>query len=714
MADNIKVYFGNSTVAQSMHYGMRDVIDVAGYRAAFPAPSSAPKTFRESFDGLMGFYDTHPYDVACFDLRTKTFAAKETLLRYTDVFAAPNYAKLDFGGNDVYYCFITSQTPQNNYTSIFTFEIDWFHTIQCLYETMPKLRQGYVVRDNKHIIKEPRTGIKVIDCGRGKEDVVPFEMPLLIDETPYEYALANLSTFSDRDIRYIRFTFSQSDVSQELFSQGINAQRDELGTGLVYGFLPLIPRGTYSYVRQVFGAYQIGVNYDEYLARTNALTRALTLAPTCVSVELIPSAPFVKSVSSLQTTQGNLGIEINFDTDVVVGITPTIESLKDKIVLIQTGIDNTHIVPKVNEYKAALNTGYVNSPPLTCAYTATTFASDYKHTFKRSDKPLEPKLGQLQYASTQIRDNIGGALDIDTLAPNGDIEKIQVVADYTGSTFKRKWYVSDNERAYMNDINGRHYCAISDKMNGYPLVNNAYIDYMNGRRNQVINGLAVSQASGWANFASGAISDWAQYSLDMMNAGLLATSGAKNAAMRGATAQIGATANAGSSLGSGAINAIQSALASKWNFEAQTADLKEQANGVERSTGNNPEFDVIDNNGTITRYIWRTSEKDTRRLVEYFHRNGYAVGEWQSDISLDTMYYFDYLQVQDIEFYKTGTNADYEYSVDKPRQMPIECEKYIRDLFAGGVRIWHGRRDGGTYNNPTFFKTSYLNTAKEY
>ena len=696
-----------------MRYGMADVIDVTGYREAFPAKASG-KSYRESFDELMGFYGMSPIETKCADMRTRTFVINDTALSYYGVAQARNYARLEID-NDIYYIFITGAVQQNSNATLYSFEIDWWHTWICSRGKLPKLYEGYVVRDNKHYIKEPRTGVKIIDCGRGKEDVVPFEMPLLIDETPYEYALANLSTFSDRNIRYIRFTFSQTDIAQELFSSGINAQRDELGTGLVYGFLPLIPRGEYSYVRQVFGSYQIGTNYDEYLARTNALTRALTLAPTCVSVELIPSAPFVKSVSSLRTTEGNLGIEINFDTNVVVGITPTVESLKDKIVLIQTGVDNTHIAPKINEYKVALDTGYVNSPPLTCAYTTATFNSDYKHTLTRADKPLDPKLGQLQYASTQIRDNIGGSIDIDTLEPNGDLEKIQVVADYTGSTFKRKWYVADNERAYMNDINGRRYCAISDKMNGHPLVNDSYIDYLNGRRNQVINGLAVSQASGWANFASGIISDTAQYSLDMLNAGLLATSGAKNAAMSGAMGQVNATARAGSSIGSGTINAIQSALASKWNFEAQTADLKEQANGVERSTGNNPEFDVIDNNGTITRYIWRTSEKDTRRLVEYFHKNGYAVGEWQTDISLDTMYYFDYIQAQDINFYVSGSVRDDQITQSsQPMSMPYECEVYIRNLFARGVRIWHGRRDGDGYNAPALFKTPYLNTAKEY
>ena len=707
------IKFGNTKYAQSMRYGMADVIDVTGYREAFPAKANG-KSYRESFDELMGFYGMSPIETKCADMRTRTFVINDTALTYYSVAQARNYARLEID-NNIYYIFITGAVQQNSNATLYSFEVDWWHTWICYRGELPKLYEGYVVRDNKHHIKEPRTGVKIIDCGRGKEDVVPLEMPLLIDETPYEYALANLSTFSDRDIRYIRFTFSQTDVSKELFSSGINAQRDELGTGLVYGFLPLIPRGEYSYVRQVFGTYQIGTNYDEYLARTNALTRALTLAPTCVSVELIPSAPFVKSVSSLRTTEGNLGIEINFDTNVVVGITPTIESLKDKIVLIQTGIDNTHIAPKINEYRAGLDTGYVNSPPLTCAYTAATFNSDYKHTFTRADKPLDPKLGQLQYASTQIRDNIGGSIDIDTLEPNGDLEKIQVVADYTGSTFKRKWYVADNERAYMNDINGRRYCAISDKMNGYPLVNNSYIDYMNGRRNQVINGLAVSQASSWANFASGIISDSAQYSLDMLNAGLLATSGAKNAAMMGAMGQVNATARAGSSIGGGTINAIQSALASKWNFEAQTADLKEQANGVERSTGNNPEFDVIDNNGTITRYIWRTSEKDTRRLVEYFHKNGYAVGEWQTDISLDTMYYFDYIQAQDINFYVSGSVRDDQITQSsQPMSMPYECEVYIRNLFARGVRIWHGRRDGDGYNAPALFKTPYLNTAKEY
>lgn len=700
--------FGDGVYARQMRLGMQDIVDIKGLHDNSKLYEASTGDFAAPFDALMGIKTYHPdtktftegsftFDVVP-DMRKRCFAIQDTKLEgyaYTARFGCFNYFKCEIAYSDGsytrFYGFVTNQTYLNSANAVlFEYAIDWAHTAQlyrggaATYYQPFDLKEAYVVRDNKHYIKEPRTGVKIIDCGRGKEDVVPFEMPLLIDETPYEYALANLSTFSDRDIRYIRFTFSQTNIAQELFSSGINAQRDELGTGLVYGFLPLIPRGEYSYVRQVFGAYQIGVNYDEYLDRTNALTRALTLAPTCVSVELIPSAPFAKSVSSLRTAQGNLGIEINFDTNVVVGITPTIEALKDKIVLIQTGIDDTHKVPKVSEYNAGLDTGYINSPPLTCAYKDTTFANDYKHTLLRTDKPLEPKLGQLQYASTQIKDNIGGAIDIDTLAPNGDIEKIQVVADYTGSTFKRKWYVSDNDRAYMNDINGRQYCAISDKMNGYPLVNNSYIDYMNGRRNQVINGLAVSQASGWAKFASAIISD---------------------------TAQVAATGQAGSTLGKGAISGIQSVLASKWNFDAQTADLKEQTNGVERSTGNNPEFDVIANNGTITRYIWRTSEKDTRRLVEYFHRHGYAVGEIQQDISTDSMYYFDYIQCSDIVF---GQDVNGELSNSGQFIMFRECDEYIRDMFAKGVRIWHGRCPDQDKLKPQIFVTPYINTAKEY
>ena len=702
-----------------MYYGMHDVIDIP------TLAQTLNKTPYDAFDEIMDFKLLSTD--ATVDMRAKTFVAPIRtggywsdsshgmyLLRYVRIVVEEAPSRVSY-----YYAFVTSRSEINSDSSLCHFEIDWWHTLVISLEAGKKLAlgEGYVARSNAQkltigVKSETDTSVvwKKLDCGKGREDVVPYEMLTLESELPYENALANFSTFSDRDIRWIRFTFSQSDVSSELLSGGLYTQRDELGTGLVYGFLPLIPRGTYKYVRQVLSGATIGYNYDEYLGYTNALTRSLTLAPTCVSVELIPSAPFISKVDSLQTAQGNLGIEITYDNNVVRAVNPTIEALKDKIWLIQTGMDSEHILPKQSTYKIGVTSESRNSPSFTRFFSGASL-SYYSPQNLRRTYPIDPKLGQPQYSKTVITDNCGGSFTIDPSETNGDIEEIQVIADYTGSTFKRKWYVSDGENAYMHDYKGRRFFAVNDKMNGYPLVNDAYIDYMNGRRNQIINGLAVTKAVGIANAVSGAIESNLNASLSILGGIYTAGSGANNAGASGGSQVVRGVANYTSSLTGNVINGIQTALIAQWNYDAQVADLKEQANSVEAAKGNNAEFDVIEGNGAIVRQVWRCSEKDTRRLVEYFHRYGYAVGEMQNNIKLNTMYYFDYLQVSDIKFVTDYQSLPTNYQFFGAFR-GNGAEEYIRKLFANGVRIWHGRKET-TNGTPQLFSTAYLNTTTD-
>ena len=682
---------------------MHDVIDIP------TLAQTLNKTPYDAFDEIMDFKLLSTD--ATVDMRAKTFVAPIRtggywsdsshgmyLLRYVRIVVEEAPSRVSY-----YYAFVTSRSEINSDSSLCHFEIDWWHTLVINLEAGKKLAlgEGYVARSNAQkltigVKSETDTSVvwKKLDCGKGREDVVPYEMLTLESELPYENALANFSTFSDRDIRWIRFTFSQSNVAPEIFSGGLYVQRDELGTGLVYAFLPLIPRGTYKYVKQVMSGATIGDNYDEYLNYTNALTRSLTLAPTCVSVELIPSAPFISKVDSLQTAQGNLGIEITYDNNVVAAVNPSIESLKDKIWLIQTGMDATHILPKQSTYKIGVTSESRNSPSFTRFFSGTSL-SYYSPQNLRRLYPIEPKLGQPQYSKTVITDNCGGSFTIDPSETNGDIEEIQVIADYTGSTFKRKWYVSDGENAYMHDYKGRRFFAVNDKMNGYPLVNDAYIDYMNGRRNQIINGLAVTKATAVTNLVSGAVQGAMGASIGILGGGQ----------------PVSAIGNYTSSLAKTATNAIDSILTTQWNHEAQMADLNEQANGVEAAKGNNAEFDVIEGNGAIVRQVWRCSEKDTRRLVEYFHRYGYAVGEMQNNIKLNTMYYFDYLQVSDIKFVTDYQSLPTNYQFFGAFR-GNGAEEYIRKLFANGIRIWHGRKEA-TNGTPQLFSTAYLNTTTE-
>lgn len=712
------IYFGSGAYARQMRAGMQDIIDLKGLKENTKLYDGVTVGFSDPFDVLMGFKQYYPTDTNHFQYITPPFYVVPDMNKRCFAIQNDNFLNNPFGSNEIcfnyfkaiisytdgsnttFYGFVTSQTQMNTANAmLFTFEIDWAHTSQLLYKLNNAIRQpfdikqAYVARDNKHYVKSPTNATKLIDCGRGKENVTAYELPVLVEETPYEYALANLSTFSDRDIKYIRFTFSQSDAAQELFPDGINPQRDELGTGLCYGFLPLIPRGDYTYVRTVLNGVTIGSSYQTYLGRLNAFTRALTLAPTCVSVELIASAPFVKSVSSLRTAQGNTGIEITFDENVVVGVVPQIEGFKDNIYLLQTGVNASHILPIRNSYKITNSTGAVNCPPLTCGYTNDAFTTNYKHGNTRQAVPLEPKLAQPQFATVSIVDNMGGGFNIDPLEPNGDLETIQVIADYTGSIFKRKWYLADDTRAYCNDIKGRKFFGVNDKMNAYPLVNNAYIDYMNGRKNQVITGLALAKR----NFIVGEVG--------ALVGGV--TGMAAGAAKGNPLAVVGA--------GVGAIaGAVKTGLnydATLQQHDAQIADLKEQANTAERANGNNAEFDVIENNGAIVRQVWRTSEKDSRRLIEYFHRHGYAVDEIQQDVSTDTMYYFDFIQCSDIIF---GQEKNDKFTTLEEYIMFKECDEYIRNMYAKGVRIWHGRCPDSAQLKPQIFITPYLNTAKEY
>ena len=263
----------------------------------------------------------------------------------------------------------------------------------------------------------------------------------------------------------------------------------------------------------------------------------------------------------------------------------------------------------------------------------------------------------------------------------------------------------------MHDYKGRRFFAVNDKMNGYPLVNDAYIDYMNGRRDQIINGLAVTKAVGIANAVSGAIESNVNASLSILGGIYTAGSGANNAGASGGSQVVRGVANYTSSLTGNVINGIQSALIAQWNYDAQVADLKEQANSVEAAKGNNAEFDVIEGNGAIVRQVWRCSEKDTRRLVEYFHRYGYAVGEMPNNIQLNTMYYFDYLQVSDIKFATDYQSLPTNYQFFGAFR-GNGAEEYIRKLFANGIRIWHGRKEA-TNGTPQLFSTAYLNTTTD-
>lgn len=707
------IKFGNTKYAQSMRYGMTDVIDVTGYREAFPAKASG-KSYRESFDELMGFYGMSPIETKCADMRTRTFVINDTALSYYSVAQARNYARLEID-NNIYYIFITGAVQQNSNATLYSFEVDWWHTWICERGELPKLYEGFIVRDNKHYITTHNDVTsskfyKLIEVGRGAENVNLFDLQEL--ESAYHYSSVEAETTPDTDNHFYwaKITFSESPGTIE----GYNLSNLRASTnGLYTVFLPLLqihapyatstPLGAIYYASN--GTTELGISYSN-LDAIYSLINKISISPKCVSIEIVTDIPVIKS---------------DYDGDVALG-GQTVRLVK---VIVNVPYNSSDVYKKENNppifqfdtrwdllsdniAKSTLNghrikaqseadiLGILNTPRYTNTFYPNFLINDarqhYKHTALRTEHYVEPKLAQPQYSKVIFTDNQGGTFEADTNqkgAIDGDIVK---VCDYNGTNTKSKFYLD----GYAGD-KGKRYCGINQKVSALPLINDALVDYLNANKNQMTTGLAIAKRNailgGVAAGVGGVVG--------------AATAGAKGSAL-GVLASLGGAA-------AGIGKAVIEVDNITQQHNAQIADLEDQARTVDSVSGNNAEFDLADANGEIMRYIWTPSQRDRARLVEYFHKNGYAVGEWQSNISLDTMYYFDYIQAQDINFYVSGSvRDDANTQSAQPAAMPYECEVYIRNLFTRGVRIWHGRRDGDGYVAPALFKTPYLNTAKEY
>lgn len=598
------------------------------------------------------------------------------------------YVKASVGTYE-FYLFIDRVEAINSEETRCYFSIDWWATWYCnrgATKPLYTLKGAFVNRSNRHIVTTPSEGITEVKAGQGRETIQAMNLPVLHSEVAYK----TVAIGDDSDVRFLRFTFSDKKQAEGIF-QDLLPTKNDLSNGLYYCFLPLIPAGKYGAIRIRAGTFQIQQSYANYIKYTNAATRVLTLTPACVSVELLPLIPLIKSTDTFSTTQGNRGIEIVLDTDKCLVTTSTDAALKDNVVVIQTGVingDKVYEMPRVATFMPTVEAegDGGNFPVGTAYYDAVGLAQYYTHNNFRDQYPVEPKLAQPQYTRCVFTDRAGGELVIAPHQHGSEIQKLQVIGDYLGSTFKQKYWLSDGVKAYANDKDGTSNAGINDKLYSYPLINDAYINYMNGRKNQIINGLAVTKATGIANTVSRGIE-----AIGTLGVG------------------IGDPKKASIDAGHQAINDLQNVLKSEWAFEAQTADLKEQVKTVESKAGNNAEFDLQADNGRIVRQIWSVDDNDRKRLAEYFHRNGYAVGEYQTDISLDTMYYFDYIQATDINFYAAKNESEEQgrYMWNKP------CDDYMRALFARGVRIWHGRRKAEHFP-VQLFNTSYLNTAKEF
>lgn len=683
------IAFSHGKYAMLMRSDGQDVIDIYGLK------QNAGKEYDEIMQ--IGTRDTFPNITPnmtdnYFDVPIPYYGYGAT--QFGDI--CP-YVKASVGAYK-FYLFIDRVEAINSEETRCYFTVDWWATwYNGVAATKPlyTIKGAFVNRSNRHIVTTPSEGITEIRAGQGRESMGAMNLPVLHSEVAYK----TVSIGDDSDVRFLRFTFSDKKMPEGFF-QDLLPTKNDLSNGLYYCFLPLIPAGKYGAIRIRAGAFQLQQSYDNYISYTNAATRVLTLAPACVSVELLPLIPLIASTDTFSTVQGNQGIEIVLDTGKCLVTTSTDATLKDNVVVIQTGVingDKVYEVPRIATFMPSeeVEGDGGNFPAGTAYYDAVGLAKFYTHNNFRDEYPVEPKLAQPQYTRCLFTDRAGGDLVIAPHQHGSDIQKLQVVGDYLGSTFKEKYWVSDGTKAYANDKDGTSNAGVNDKLYSYPLINDAYINYLNGRKNQIINGLAVTKAAGIADAVSGLIEANAMGSIAGYTAGFTGNGEGVRQSFTSGTHQ--------------AIRGIQNVMMSKWAHEAQTADLKEQTKTVEAKAGNNAEFDLQADNGRIVRQIWSVDDNDRKRLVEYFHRNGYAVGEYQTDISLDNMYYFDYIQATDINFYAptSDTQDTGRYTWNK------SCDDYMRALFARGVRIWHGRRKDAQYP-VQLFNTPYVNTAKEF
>lgn len=708
------VTFGTGQFAACMRAGMKDVVDIY----AIENKAKNPITF----DKLMGIFENNSANEGGVrfsdcepDFKTMSFVIPKGFDEVTikpSYYCQYNYAKLRNGTSGTYfYAFITGIEPVNSEATRFTFTIDWWHThFKNTYKPLPKLKKAYVTRRNTHKVTTDNsiTTITVPEVN---------EQPVLFDELELEYkgvfkSTTDITIDGDAYIKYLRIGFSESAMPDGLkdYFNDLYPHANNVTNNLYYVFVPVIPKTRYQGVRIRQGAYSKTLTYETYIKALCAGVHALTLSPTCVSFDLLPNIPFVSRVDTYTIVDTGTnevkgtGIELLFGDNCVIN-TSKHDSLKDTFWIIQTEIYTTSGEKTLGVYNEYHNEAY-NFPAWSCVFDETDI-ENYSHQKKRVDVPIEPKIAQPQYSKSIITDNAGASFEIKPYQANSNLTKLRVISVPSATTYKRKFYLCTGDgndiKAYNNDIDGRRYCATTDRICALPIKNNALIDYMNGNRNQMINGLAVGKIQ--------AIQQRVQGVGDIISS--VATMGA------------GSNIGKGSMMASGARGMAQGAqqfaqgymseLTQEWAHEAQIADLNEKADTVSNTQVNNAEYEVMSDSGVLEKQVWIPSLRDRTRLVEYFHKNGYAVGEYQDNISLDTMYYFDYIEATNINFATSG-NYNNETDVINLETMGVACEEYIRGMFAKGIRIWHGRAPQEDTGDKSFqfFETPYLNTAKEY
>lgn len=742
------IYFGSGAYARQMRAGMQDIIDLKGLKENTKLYDGVTVGFSDPFDVLMGFKQYYPNDTNHFQYITPPFYVVPDMNKRCFAIQNDNFLNNPFGSNEIcfnyfkaiisytdgsnttFYGFVTSQTQMNTANAmLFTFEIDWAHTSQLLYKLNNAIRQpfdikqAYVARDNKHHITKHYDEIGAlytgeIIVGRGAENVRMFDLQELEAQTPYHPE--DCGMLPDDEMRYVKIVLSEPNTTVTFNQKTINIFAKYTGyNGLYTLFMPIFKpsddKQVVAYYDDTFIGACVGFQGQEPSFAFEFL-HVLASSPSTVSIEVLNEIPCIKKVQ-----RGTVNIGVGTDTPAVQvlfkkrgtasivrvdgyanGLPPLIE-----VDAYDASLSKATFMPSISASASVLE--LYNAPKQTCLFrtyaqaegqSAVIKGDGYNHEEKRTDEPYEPKLAQPQFSNIEFTDNQGATFNADLTQTKAINPVLTVVSDYNGTNNKRKFYID----GYAND-HGKRYCAVAQKVSAFPLINDALIDYLNANKNQMTTGLALAK---WKTI------------IGATEEGLSGIIGTASSIGSYATSPVTANTNIAppsspfSSVASTVMGIFNQGLSYHMGMDmhhAQIRDLEEQARSVESVSGNNAEFDIADSNGTIMRYKWTPSKRDRERLVEYFHRHGYAVDEIQQDVSTDTMYYFDYLQCSDIIF---GQEKNDKFTTLEEYTMFRECDEYIRNMYAKGVRIWHGRCPDSAQLKPQIFITPYLNTAKEY
>lgn len=179
-------------------------------------------------------------------------------------------------------------------------------------------------------------------------------------------------------------------------------------------------------------------------------------------------------------------------------------------------------------------------------------------------------------------------------------------------------------------------------------------------------------SNAYVNFMS---SNQAQNKLQMFNATLGAAKGVVSAGASIASGNI-----AGAVSGAGGIVSGAQQIA---GVMAQRKDLQNTPNTMKNS-GSDIMFKRVFNNGYLTHYRFDITETYKRQLGDYFSLYGYKQNKvFKPD--LRSRYYYNYIKT-------VGANL-------KTQGIPKEHVDMLKDIFDGGVTVWHLDRNGVVIND---------------